>query len=443
MAKRAKSLKTRFGAYYQREVPREDTELTHVGPGTPCGEYLRRFWQPVGLSAELADLPRRIRIMGEDLVLFRDLQRRVGLLQLHCSHRGTSLEFGRLTDRGIMCCYHGWEYAVDGTVVATPGEPADSPIKERLCHGAYPTHEYSGLVFAFMGPPDKQPPFPIYDTFDLPGYQLLPGTRNVLPCNWVQIKENCMDPVHTVFLHTVVSGTQFTEAFREIGTLDWMETPVGMVYIHTRRVGELVWVHMNDFLPPNIHQFPPTWESGQHEKTFQRPMMTNWSVPIDDEVTMNLGFRHFNERMTETERRSMEARRGVVGGEGFGQTGDRPYEDRQRVPGDYDAQVGQRPIAVHALEHLGATDRGISMLRRIVKDGVAAVKRGEDPKHLCREDGKVLLTYSNDTIMRIPRCQTAEEENRLLLTTGRRIAEGLLKSHPLACAGLAAADAGQ
>lgn len=97
-----------YGAYYRREVLREDAELTRVGPGTVCGEYLRRFWQPVGLSAQLRDLPTRIRVMGEDLVLFRDGQGRVGLLQAHCSHRGTSLEFGTVEGRGIRCCYHGW-----------------------------------------------------------------------------------------------------------------------------------------------------------------------------------------------------------------------------------------------------------------------------------------------------------------------------------------------
>jgi nitrite reductase/ring-hydroxylating ferredoxin subunit len=423
-------LRAKFGAYHQREIPSEDVDLTHVGPGTPGGEYLRRFWQPVGFSAELKELPKRVRIMGEDLVLFRDLSGRVGLLQLHCSHRGTSLEFGRLASHGIVCCYHGWNFDVDGTVLSTPGEPAGSALRDRLVHGAYPTHEFRGLVFAYMGPPEKQPPFPIYDTFDMPGYKLITGVKNVLPCNWVQIKENCMDPVHTVFLHTVVSGAQFTESFREIGILDWMETPVGMAYIHTRRVGDNVWVHMNDFLPPNIHQFPPTWEDAKTEKTFQRPMMTNWSVPIDDAVTMNIGLRHFNERMTDAERRSMEAQRGVIGGEGFGQTGDRPYEDRQRVPGDYDAQVSQRPIAVHALEHLGSTDRGISMFRRLIKEGIRAVQKGQDPKTLNRNENEVQLTYSNDTILRIPRRPTPEDDEKLLSETGRRVAENLIRNHP-------------
>lgn len=419
-----------YSAYSRREIPAEDAELTHVGPGTPCGEYLRRFWHPVGLSAELRDLPLRIKILCEDLVLFRDRSGRPGLLQLHCPHRGTSLEFGRISERGITCCYHGWHFDVDGRILDTPGEPADSTLKHRLWHGAYPTQEFKGLVFAYMGPPDKKPPFPLLDTFNMPGYRTEAGSRTFLPCNWLQNRENTMDPVHTVYLHTAVSGVQFTNAFGDKGALDWMETPVGMVYIHTRRVGDNVWMRMNDFIPPNMHQVPRTWEDGDEEFIFKRPMMTQWSVPIDDTHTMNMVLRHVNERLSEKERARIKAHGNAGAGDGFGQTGDRPYEERQRFPGDYDAQVGQRPIAIHALEHLATTDRGIVMVRRMLREGIRAVARGEDPPTLNREAGKTLLTYSNHTVLRLPRRASEEEDNRLLLETGRRMAEGFLQNHP-------------
>ena len=126
MATRSSFLTTRYGGYYHREVPNEDEELTHVGPGTPCGEYLRRFWQPVIFADDLKDLPHRVRILGEDLVVFRDFSGAVGLLELHCPHRGTSLEFGLVSEHGIRCCYHGWLFDVDGAILETPGEPADS-----------------------------------------------------------------------------------------------------------------------------------------------------------------------------------------------------------------------------------------------------------------------------------------------------------------------------
>src|SRR5205814_5620001 len=137
----------------------------------------------VAFCDELQDLPRALRIFGEDLVLFRDRAGRVGLLQLHCSHRGTSLEFGLVSERGIRCCYHGWLFDVDGRILETPGEPADSTFKQRLCHGAYPTHEFCGLVFAYMGPPDARPVFPMYDTFDVPGLELHPAAQLLLPRN--------------------------------------------------------------------------------------------------------------------------------------------------------------------------------------------------------------------------------------------------------------------
>ena len=135
-----------------------------MGPGTPAGEWFRRFWHPVFVADELGDLPKAIRILGKDLVIFHDRSGRVGLLELHCSHRGTSLEFGQIEEHGIRCCYHAWLYDVDGAILETPGEPADSTPKDRLCHGAYPTLEYNGLVFAYMGPPDKRPEFPSLDT---------------------------------------------------------------------------------------------------------------------------------------------------------------------------------------------------------------------------------------------------------------------------------------
>ena len=120
----------------------EENELiTHVGPGTPCGEMMRRYWHPIGFSAELKDRPLRRRLLGEDLVVFRDDQGRVGLLALRCSHRGTSLEFGHIEDGGLRCCYHGWLYDVEGKILQMPGEPAESTFKDRIRQKAYKAQE--------------------------------------------------------------------------------------------------------------------------------------------------------------------------------------------------------------------------------------------------------------------------------------------------------------
>ncbi len=417
--RRPTSLKAPYSAYHFRDLPADDTELTRVGPGTPCGEYLRRFWQPMAFSDELSDVPTALRIMGEDLVVFRDKSGHVGLLQRHCSHRGTSLEFGLVSERGIRCCYHGWLFDVDGRILETPGEPPESTFRDRLFHGAYPTLEYQGLIFAYLGPPEKQPAFPIYDMYALAGFRAMPGPRYLLPCNWLQVKDNCMDQVHTAFLHTIVSGCQFTEAFADVGVLEWQKTPIGMIYIHTRRVGPMIWVHMADFMPPNVHQFPPTWEEAKEEKIFQRPQATNWAVPIDDTHTMNIRFTYVND---EDPKRLNPTR--------LGQEGGRSYEDAQRQPGDYEAQTSQRPVAVHALEHLGATDRGVTMLRGLVREGIRAVQRGEDPPGLLRGPHAPIPTYSQDTVLRIPPAPTAEQDQELLRREGRKVAAGYYVEHP-------------
>jgi phenylpropionate dioxygenase-like ring-hydroxylating dioxygenase large terminal subunit len=426
MATRAPFLRTQFGAYFHRDVPDEDTELTHVGSGFPCGEYFRRFWQPICLSDELHKLPRRVKILGEELVVFRNLNRAVGLLQLHCPHRGTSLEFGLIGTQGIRCCYHGWLFGVDGTILETPGEPVESTLKDRLCHGAYPTHEDHGIVFAYMGPPDQQPPFPTYDAFIRPGFRVIPGPKYFYPCNWLQIMENAMDPAHTAFLHTIVSGAVFTDEFGVMPELEFVETPVGMIYIATRRVEQNVWVRMVEAVLPNLQQVAPIWEDGHLEHPFSGPMMSRWIVPVDDTNTMFIELRHVSE--TERVTPVWWADRNIMIP---GQLAADSYEEGQQHPGDYEAQVSQRPIAIHGLEHLGATDRGVSMFRNQIRRGIRAVQGGDGPAGLCHGASAVIPTYCNDTVVRVSPAETPARDKQLMRETGRRLAESYLRDPPL------------
>jgi phenylpropionate dioxygenase-like ring-hydroxylating dioxygenase large terminal subunit len=424
MAKKGHFPTTPYEGYYHRDVPKEDEELTHVGPGTPGGEYLRRFWQPVALSEELKDLPKKIRIMCEDLVVFRDFSGKTGLLALHCSHRGTSLEFGLVSERGIRCCYHGWLYDTDGRILEIPGQAVKSDYKDRLYHPAYPTLEYKGLVFAYMGPPEKKPPFPIYDTFELPDHEIVPFKPIIQPCNWIQNKENQMDPIHVSFLHMIVSGAQLAEGHAEIPELDWIVTPIGMAYMATRRMGENVWVRMADSILPNIAQFGSTSEDGTRVKIFSRPQGINWGVPIDDTNMILFAFKLYR----------------IVGGKHvdpadpktfiISQAGDRPYEEMQRQPSDYEAQTSQRPIAVHALEHLVGSDRGVIMFRKLIREGIRDVKNGRDPNGIFRRlsSGQVIPTYCQDTVVRIPRAPTPEADKKLIQQIGWKVAKGEIKS---------------
>jgi nitrite reductase/ring-hydroxylating ferredoxin subunit len=418
MVDRAPFLNTAYSAYHHRDRPADDEELTRVGPDTPCGEYLRCFWQPIILTTELGELPRRIRILGEDLVVFRDKRGAIGLLELHCPHRGTSLEFGLIGEKGIRCCYHGWLFDVDGTILETPGEPADSTLKDRLFHGAYPVHEHAGLVFAYMGPPDKQPAFPLLDTFSLAGYKLIARAPTLWECNWLQVKENSMDPAHLAFLHTLPGSEGFTEDLKELGEWDWMETPIGMVYIDTRRQGDRVWVRVADFILPNIHQFPPNADPMAQRNSINRPLATTWAVPLDDTHTMQIGYYHAPG--------GKELRRGA----GFGQDGSRSYEQRQRVPGDYDAQVSiHGGIARHGLEHLAATDRGVTMMRNMIRRGIRAVRNGEDLGCRIPNNGSAVPTYGHDRVVSgVAPAPTPEEDRRLLREVARSLVAETVKA---------------
>ncbi|MSP50958.1 MAG: aromatic ring-hydroxylating dioxygenase subunit alpha [Alphaproteobacteria bacterium] len=437
MADQHRFLTETFSAYTQAEVPPIEENLQRVGPGTPGGEYLRRFWQPVAQSAMLKDLPVKIRIMGEDLVIFRDKLGRVGLLEMHCTHRGTSLEFGRIEDRGIRCCYHGWQFDIDGAILDTPAEPEKNPYKGKLYQGAYPTIEYRGLVFAYMGPPDKKPPFRKFDIFENPDIDFGLGEPlggNLKPCNWLQVMDNVADPVHEAFLHASISGIQFTdtngrtvEELADKGEDDYWETDVGVLCHVARRVKEAVWVRSMEYVIPNIIQIcqmpllPPPFASGEDELTMPQ-LLTRWRVPIDDENTIEFALVYFGRN---DERNYVSAPSIALATN----RGGRSYEEAQRTPGDYDAQVGQGPIARHGREHLGRTDRGVALMRRIVREGIEAVERGEDPKGLFR-NGAIAPVYANETIRRASRGATPEEDRAIVRRVSHDLYRKTLASRP-------------
>lgn len=392
-----------YRGYDLGPMPEEDDELTHVGPRTPCGEYMRRFWQPVAMSTQLEDLPVAVRILGEDLVIFRDGGGRVGLLHRYCAHRRASLEYGRIEERGIRCCYHGWHYDVDGSILETPGEPENSPLKNRVCQGAYPVTEYKGLIFAYMGPHDDAPGFPVLDSMDIPDHDLVPYSLHS-PSNWLQESENAMDPHHSVFLHARVNGPQFPglENFVELPVVVYHEVPAGFVYSHARRVDDLVWVRFHDHLTPSFAQNGGMFQTMDKPKFFGRPSLSKWVVPIDNTNTRKFGWRHFNDK-DEALRRGKRDEVGWEKVDFYGQTGDRSYDEKQRNPGDWEAWVGQGPINIHQRENLGTTDKGVALLRRKLRNDIRAVREG---KKVARPTGtaeKPFHTYGGDTVLRIPR----------------------------------------
>ncbi len=420
-----KKRKLKFSGYRQQQSLQEDTELTHVGPNTPGGEYLRRFWHPVALVEEIRDLPVAIKILDEELVIFRDRSGAIGLLHRHCSHRGASLEFGIISERGIRCCYHGWLYDVDGTILETPSEEDGAKIRRRLSQGAYPTHEFAGVVFAYMGPIEEMPPFPMYDTFTYPKSDRFVPYKFEQPCNWLQAHENGADPIHTAFLHARVAKVQFTPEFLELPTLDFFETPIGLLSVATRRVGDRFWIRASDVILPNSAQFGTGFFGEDDELFLLTGHLSRWIVPVDDVNCLAMGIRHLNE--TDPARAGNESKIGLNKVDFMGQSADRPYEDRQRNPGDYDAQVSQRPIAIHENENLASTDRGVSMLRRQLRKGIQAVaKGGKFDLPVRYPDGRV-PTYNHVVVLKVP-VRPGVDDTELCHEFGRRVARIVIES---------------
>jgi phenylpropionate dioxygenase-like ring-hydroxylating dioxygenase large terminal subunit len=419
---------TAYDGYYRKQTAEPDMFLCGVGRGTPGGEYVRRFWHPVAYLSELGELPLRVRALGEDLVAFRDGSGDVGVLHLHCCHRNTSLEYGIVERRGIRCCYHGRLFATDGTLLEIPGDPAESRLKGEVSQGGYPTHVFAGIVFVYMGPPDRIPAFPLLDRFNVPGVTLVPGVRLTVECSWVQIKENVLDPHHTNILHVIPQRRgmdHFANAFENFPEITFMETPGGYMYLAARRSGDNIWVRSAEFYGANIHCISSIFEDGSTPKAATRPFLTFWTLPVDDDMSINFFISHVSEDETIPfeERRALEI---------FGQFDDRPYKERQYLPGDHEAQVGQGPINVMALEHLGTFDRGIVLFRRYIRQGIKAVAAGNDPKGFYLDQGDLPPTYANDRVIPLTEVSGSPEDPKVLVALAEKVGRDYLEQSPMA-----------
>ena len=401
-------------ATYQGYGPRtralSDEELVRVGPGTPCGEYLRRFWHPVALSSEIADLPVALRVLGEDLVVFRDGEGRIGLVHRRCPHRRASLEYGTCQQRGIRCCYHGWHFDIDGALLDAPGQPpeAQARLRSRVRLGAYPAFEYRGLVFAWLGPPDQMPKFPVYDTFELPDMELVPY-RAPFRCNWLQVLDAIVDPIHTSFLHSSISREQFSAGFGEIGRIDFFDRTPWLIGTNTRRVDDNVWFRVNEVVLPNFTQAGAAFAAdGTRQRYYGRTAFVRWVVPIDDENTMALAWACFGERGDPPAWNTPQGPELIEQGEVF----DRPYEQRQRFPADAEAVEGMGRITVHDEEHLAPSDKGVALMRRRLRQQIRAVAAGEQPLRVTDLGPISVPTYGGDTVLTLPHDGEADESER-------------------------------
>ncbi len=364
----------------------ENALLTQTAPGTPCGELLRRYWQPVCFAADLTDERpvRRVQLIHEPLIVFRDRQGDYGCLAEHCAHRGVSLSYGFVEDCGIRCAYHGWKYATtDGRCLEQPFEPAGSTYKDRTRQRAYPVQKLAGILFAYLGPE----PAPLLPRWDVLVWEQ--GHRKlerfpVLECNWLQAQENSADVTHTYFLH---GETLYRQGHRG-RQVDYFHRPFEQYGFQLFEWGLLKsWRYASGGSPmgpergggnplvfPNILRVMQGPWHGMH-----------WRVPIDDTRTRIFwaGFMRGGPRQTPEELQNPPIEDVPPP---KGRDGDYLMDTFYRH--DTMAWETQGSLYDRSGEHLGASDRGIVLYRRLLREQIEVVRRGGEPMALVRDPAR-------------------------------------------------------
>jgi nitrite reductase/ring-hydroxylating ferredoxin subunit len=370
------------GTAYGRPTPTHRAELTEVGAGTPMGELMRRYWHPVGLTADASDVPRQVRLLGEDLILFRDRQGRPGLVHPHCAHRGSSLYYGRVEERGIRCCYHGWLFDVQGRCLEQPCEPAAGAAhRDKVRQPWYPVQERYGLVWAYLGPPERKPLLPRYEALEVLGEgefleaddsSIGGGGPRIVPCNWLQHYENLVDPFHVVVLHSSFSGTQFVDAMGVMPDVRWEPSPLGVRTVSLRDLSDGRRLRrVSEAAVPTLRVIPsPRLGAGGRVESI------GWILPLDDH-----SFRIYVVGRVRAAG-DLARMRSRLGGKLWEELSE---AEHRRFPGDAEAMVSQGVIAKHSEEHLATSDRGIVMLRRFLQQQLERLARGEDPAGVERD----------------------------------------------------------
>ena len=406
-----------YSGYSAPQRGESDELLVRTGAGSACGEYLRRYWQPIALTSEVTDVPRLTRVLGEELVLFRDKSGRHGLVHKQCPHRRASMEFGVCEDNGIRCCYHGWLFDIDGSIVEIPGQPENIQqlVKGKTSLGAYPVKEYRGLIFAYLGPIEQIPEFPVYDTLEIEG-QILEPYRADYSCNWLQVLDAILDPIHTTFLHSRMSRAQFSAGMAEIGELLFFEREMSFLGANVRRVDEHIWVRVNELVLPNYTQAGAAFSAdGTRPIYYGRTAFSRWVVPIDDENTTAFAWAVFGDRADPEEYNTPEGYELIEQGERL----NRSYEERQRFPGDAEAVEGMGRIADQKLEHLVPSDKGIIQYRKKLRKLCRELEAGSEPANITDHLNSPVPTYGGDTVLHLP--ATDGDDSASLIDIGERV----------------------
>lgn len=376
-------------------VTREENELlTRIGPGSPAGDLIRRYWQPAALSEQLPleGAPLPVRLLGEDLVMFRDQQGCPGLLGLHCSHRGADLSYGRLEDGGLRCIYHGWLYDRGGRCREQPGEPTGSTFHERIRQTAYPCEELGGVIFAYLGP-GEPPCLPAYDFLTAPeDYRFV--TKLFQDCNYLQGNEGNQDPAHLSFLHRVGSAERSNALMADdvAPQIDAEVTSWGVRIYAIRHAGDEKYVRITNTVLPNFTCFRGSEGEGSGGYS------VNWHVPIDDTHHWKYTFMFRRSRPLEREMVA-RGRAGVTPDYHMTRNkANRYLQDREEMKNgsflgmgmafqvhDTCATEGAGTIQDRTQEHLGYGDIAMVTARKILLGAIRDVQEGRDPPHVVRQ----------------------------------------------------------
>jgi phthalate 4,5-dioxygenase oxygenase subunit len=383
----------------------ENDRLTRVGAGTPMGETLRRYWMQCALSSELPEndgAPIRVRLLGEDLVAFRDTEGKVGLVDAFCPHRRAPMFFGRNEECGLRCVYHGWKFDRNGTCVDMPSEPADSLFKTKVTIAADPTYEAGGFVWAYLGPREFMPDVPDYEFCRVPATHGH-ASKNKQFSNFAQALEGGLDSVHATILHAENGGDlSFLGNFeRLVPRLDVVKTDYGYYYIGQRDIGEdASWVRVYQYLMP-FTQMRGTVDGPFRRDGFTPRIDGHIWVPIDDEATCVYHYTYSYdpavplspEEIAASERSFGRGPENLLPDYSLRQNRDNDYDlDRKRqrttnfsgIEGvntqDNALQEGMGPIVDRTQERLGTTDRAIIVMRQLLLEATREVEAGRSPR---------------------------------------------------------------
>lgn len=356
--------------------------LCHVGPGTAGGAMFRRYWLAVCRAEDLKDIPTAVKVLDEELVLFRDGSGRLGLMGLHCSHRGTSLEYGDIEARGIRCPYHGWLYDVAGDCLDQPLEPKGSTFCQKVKHPSYRVQELGGLIFAYMGPKESEPP-------PLPRYSALirdDGMRLVLPprhwdYNWFNFFENTIDSLHAFFLHKPSRADRSWEnAFWDYPGdhhIEALRTEHGLkTIVHwPGPTPDTRYVRLTSLALPTVFSLGGR---GVEEEGFERLLFV---TPVDDDHFMVFSGDFVPQDKVDLIKKRDQTRYAPPAAEPV-----KEYDKRAHVPyrgqvwrEDYVCQSTQGKIGYRD-EQLATSDRGVILLRKILLEAIETVQRGGIPQ---------------------------------------------------------------